>query len=90
MSPPSSTLTGYVDSACFRGRENSFMSIGIDSSFDEAEAENEVEAAADDDLAIRSLLERPEVFAHPWWREQARRGACRPRRFSASRLEQAG
>jgi hypothetical protein len=31
-------------------------------------------AAADDDLGIRSLLEQPAAFAHPWWRDQARRG----------------
>jgi hypothetical protein len=28
---------------------------------------------ADDDLGLRSLLERPEAFAHAWWREQASR-----------------
>jgi hypothetical protein len=28
---------------------------------------------ADDDLGLRSLLERPEAFAHTWWREQASR-----------------
>jgi hypothetical protein len=48
------------------------------------EVRYEVEAAtADDDLGIRSLLERPEVFSHPWWRDQARRGSGRspfPRR----------
>jgi hypothetical protein len=30
-------------------------------------------APADDDLGIRSLLEQPTAFAHPWWRDQARR-----------------
>ena len=28
---------------------------------------------ADDDLGLRSLLERPEAFAHAWWRDQAGR-----------------
>jgi hypothetical protein len=27
----------------------------------------------EDDLGLRSLLERPETFAHPWWRDQASR-----------------
>jgi hypothetical protein len=31
-------------------------------------------APGDDDLGLRSLLERPEIFAHAWWRDQARRG----------------
>jgi hypothetical protein len=30
-------------------------------------------APADDDLGLRNLLERPEAFTHPWWRDQARR-----------------
>jgi hypothetical protein len=30
---------------------------------------------ADDDLGLRSLLERPESFAHAWWRNQASRSA---------------
>ena len=35
-------------------------------------------APADDDLGLRSLLERPEAFAHAWWRDQARRSKiCR-------------
>lgn len=41
-------------------------------------------AAADDNLGIRSLLEQPEAFAHPWWREQARRGAGRARHLDRS------
>lgn len=28
---------------------------------------------ADDDLGLRSLLEHPEAFTHPWWRDQASR-----------------
>lgn len=32
-------------------------------------------APADDDLGLRSLLERPEAFTHAWWRDQARRAA---------------
>lgn len=28
---------------------------------------------ADDDLGLRSLLERPEAFRHQWWRDQASR-----------------
>ena len=31
---------------------------------------------ADDDLGLRSLLERPETFVHPWWRDQARRSSA--------------
>ena len=27
----------------------------------------------EDDLGLRSLLERPEAFAHVWWRDQASR-----------------
>jgi hypothetical protein len=38
-------------------------------------------AAADDDLGLRSLLERPEAFTHAWWRDQASRS--RSRRFPA-------
>jgi hypothetical protein len=30
-------------------------------------------AAPEDDLGLRSLLERPETFAHAWWRDQASR-----------------
>lgn len=30
-------------------------------------------APADDDLGLRSLLERPEAFSHAWWRDQASR-----------------
>jgi hypothetical protein len=30
-------------------------------------------APPDGDLGLRSLLERPEAFAHPWWRDQASR-----------------
>jgi hypothetical protein len=29
----------------------------------------------DDDLGLRALLERPETFVHPWWRDQARRSS---------------
>jgi hypothetical protein len=29
----------------------------------------------DDDLGLRSLLESPETFVHPWWRDQARRSS---------------
>jgi hypothetical protein len=42
-------------------------------------------APSDEDLGLRSLLEQPEAFAfaHPWWRDQARRsgrrGTPRPR-----------
>jgi len=32
-------------------------------------------APADDDLGLRSLLERPEAFSHGWWRDQASRSA---------------
>lgn len=38
----------------------------------------------DDDLGLRSLLERPELFSHAWWRAQASRGA-RPRLPRAAR-----
>jgi len=31
--------------------------------------------AADDDLGLRSLLERPDAFSHRWWRDQASRSA---------------
>jgi hypothetical protein len=31
--------------------------------------------AGDDDLGLRSLLEHPETFVHPWWRDQARRSS---------------
>jgi len=34
----------------------------------------------DDDLGLRSLLERPESFAHSWWRDQARRSGSNPQR----------
>ena len=42
-------------------------------------------APADDDLGLRSLLERPEAFAHAWWRDQASRSGSRirPMRRSA-------
>ena len=30
-------------------------------------------APVDDDLGLRSLLERPEAFSHAWWRDQASR-----------------
>jgi hypothetical protein len=30
-------------------------------------------APPEDDLGLRSLLERPEAFAHAWWRDQARK-----------------
>ena len=30
-------------------------------------------AAPEEDLGLRSLLERPEAFAHAWWRDQASR-----------------
>jgi hypothetical protein len=42
-------------------------------------------APGDEDLGLRSLLERPEVFAHTWWRDQARRGGSgfRSRRVPA-------
>jgi hypothetical protein len=33
-------------------------------------------APLDDDLGIRSLLERPEEFAHTWWRDQASRSSA--------------
>jgi hypothetical protein len=33
----------------------------------------------DDDLGLRSLLERPEAFSHAWWRGQATRSASRNR-----------
>lgn len=40
------------------------------------EVRYEVQAAtADDDIGIRSLLERPEALAHSWWRDQARRSS---------------
>jgi hypothetical protein len=38
------------------------------------EIRNEVAATpADEDLGLRSLLERPETFSHAWWRDQASR-----------------
>ena len=40
-------------------------------------------APADDDLGLRSLLERPEAFDHAWWRDQASRSGVRPTRRSA-------
>jgi hypothetical protein len=42
-------------------------------------------APPDEDLGLRSLLDQPDTgaFAHPWWRDQARRsghrGTPRPR-----------
>lgn len=36
-------------------------------------------APADDDLGLRSLLERPEAFSHAWWRDQAGRSNSRIR-----------
>lgn len=33
---------------------------------------------ADDDLGLRSLLERPEALAHAWWRDQASRSGGPP------------
>jgi hypothetical protein len=30
---------------------------------------------AEEDLGLRSLLEHPDCFAHPWWRDQAKRSA---------------
>ena len=35
---------------------------------------------ADDDLGLHSLLERPEAFAHAWWRDQASRSGLDARR----------
>jgi hypothetical protein len=34
-------------------------------------------AATDGDLGLRSLLEHPEGFTHPWWRDQASRSGSR-------------
>lgn len=36
-------------------------------------------APVDDDLGLRSLLERPEAFTHAWWRDQASRSGSRIR-----------
>ena len=47
------------------------------------EIRHDVSAApADEDLGIRTLLERPEAFAHAWWRDQARRGRVSSRAMS--------
>lgn len=43
-------------------------------------------APDDDDLGLRGLLERPEAFSHPWWRDQARKSAPRLRRGVARSL----
>jgi hypothetical protein len=32
-------------------------------------------APPEEDLGLRSLLERPEAFTHAWWRDQARRSS---------------
>ena len=42
-------------------------------------------APAEDDLGLRSLLERPEAFSHAWWRDQASRSgsSIRPMRRPA-------
>jgi hypothetical protein len=65
-----------------------FMQKPVDLSFmDEAAEEDPAEllealpairqevapARVEDDLGLRSLLERPEAFAHAWWRDQASR-----------------
>jgi hypothetical protein len=44
-------------------------------------------APIDDDLGLRSLLERPQAFAHAWWRDQASRSrsSFRPMYRSAPR-----
>jgi hypothetical protein len=38
---------------------------------------------AEEELGLRSLLEQPDHFAHPWWRDQAsrsgRKSVTRPR-----------
>jgi len=38
---------------------------------------------AEEELGLRSLLEHPDHFAHPWWRDQAsrsgRKSVTRPR-----------
>jgi hypothetical protein len=35
--------------------------------------QNLAPAPAEAELGLRSLLERPEAFAHAWWRDQAAR-----------------
>jgi hypothetical protein len=39
---------------------------------------------AEDDLGLRSLLERPEAFSHAWWRDQASRSGSRIRPWRAA------
>jgi hypothetical protein len=71
-----------------------FMPKPVDLSFMDEAAEDPAElltalpefrhevAPTDDDLGLRSLLERPEAFTHAWWRDQASRSgsSIRPMR----------